>query len=321
MGAVTSNYNNQSSAGAAGSIAYAIQPFAMAKGINQLKSNLIVTSKIRNVSQDAKVQGAGYADSVRFPKWGSLSANTKTVGTEATRQQATMTKVDLQLDTFKTVDFLLEDFGGLFTPSAKEGFAIEAGGALAEAVETDVIALYASAAHTVGDVSTAASVALISSLKKEARTNKWRNTSPFIAVWGTQGEYDLMNDATLKQYIVTGGDQTAIREGSIGNIYGFANYVSNLMPTVAGSPSAEHGLAFQPEAMGIAFVDMTSEVLPGVQVTPMNWSDDEGNLIYSMRSIVGYNQLARGLEVSFDTIYGVKVIEDALLIDVLYGAY
>lgn len=321
MGAVTSNYNNQSSAGAAGSVAYAITPFAMAKGIQTLKSNLVVTSKIRNVSEIAKVQGGGYADSIRFPKWGSLTAQNKAVGTEATRQQVTMTKVDLQLDTFKTVDFLIEDFGGLFTPAAKEAFAIEAGAAIAQAIETDVISKYASAGIDTGDVDTAASVAMISTLKKLARVNKWRNTSPFIAVWGSQGEYDLLNDSTFKQYMVTGGDQSAIREGFIGNVYGFQNYVSNMMPAVAGSPSAEHAIAFQPEAIAIAFVDMTTQSLPCVEVTPMNISDDEGNLVYSMRSIVGYNQLARGLEVSFDTIYGIAVVEPTLLIDVTYGAY
>lgn len=322
MGTRNTTYNNQSSAGAAGSIAYAIQPYAMAKGINNLRETLVMGALITNYSDKARVQGARFADSVRVPKWGTLSANDKTSGTEVTFQQPTMTKADLQIDTHKTVDVLIEDFGGLFTPDAKEGYSVEAGGVLAEAIEADIIALYASAATQLGGITQAADADFVATINYNARNDKWRPNKGRYIVWGPRAERDLLSGNVLQEYVVKGGDQSALRNSQIGNIYRFENYVSNAMPAYTGSPDAEHGIAFQKEAMGIAFLDMSLEgPTPGVEITPIKWADDEGNLVYSMRSLVSYSQSYRGLELSFDTIYGVGVINDSLMYDLVIGDY
>ena len=306
----------------AGDMDYAVNPYAMAKGLERLNANLVVTSLITNYSQEARNQGTRMSQNVRVPIRGSLSAVPKVPGTPATYQQAATTVADIAISTHKTIDFLVEDYGGLFDPSTIEGYMVDAGSTLAEAIENSVIALYASAGATKGTATAGLTMDLLGTLGKDALEAKWRGNESSYLVVGPEGYYDLYNLAQLTQYSINGGDDSMFRNGFIGNLGGFQVFKSNLIPAVAGSPAGEHCMAFQREAMGIAFVDMSTNGLPagygaGVQITPMNKNDDNGNLIYSMRSIVGYSQTNRGMSVSVDSIYGVGVVRSALLFDVL----
>jgi hypothetical protein len=315
-------YFNRTIAGAAGDISYAINPYAMAEGISQLRGNLVVGALATNYSQEARNQGTRFSQNVRVPKWGSLTVNSKVPGTAVTYDQPTMDKVDIPIDTHKTVDILIEDFGGLFTPTAKVAYAQEAGSVLAEAMEDDIIAMYASASKVLGGVNQEADADFIADINYWARVGKWRAGQGRNIVWGSRGEQQLLKSDTLQTTIVQGGDQSALRNAFIGSIYKFDNYVSNAMPAYTGSPNAEHGMAFQREALGVVFMDMSLEsAKPGVQITPIRLSDDNGNLVYSMRSLVSYNQDYRGEAISFDTIYGLGVVNDLLLFDLVIGDY
>jgi hypothetical protein len=305
-----------------GDMTYAINPFAMAKGLERLNYNLVATSLITNYSQEARNQGTRMSAAVRVPIRGALSAVTKTPGSAITYQQAATTKADITINVHESVDFLVEDYGGLFDPSTIEGYMVDAGSTLAEAIENDVIALYASAGATKGTATAGLDMALLGTLQKDAMEAKWRGNEPSYLIVGPEGYYDLWNLAQLTQYNLEGGDQSTFRNGYIGQLGGFETFKSNLIPAVAGSPTGEHCMAFQREAMGIAFVDMSTNGLPagfgaGVSIQPMNKEDDNGNLIYSMRSIVGYSQTNRGMSVSVDSIWGVGVVRSALLFDVL----
>ena len=305
-----------------GDMTYAVNPYAMAKGLERLNANLVVTNLITNYSQEARNQGTRMSANVRVPIRGALSSATKAPGNVASYQQAATTKADIAITTHETVDFLVEDFGGLFDPSTIEGYMVDAGSTLAEAIENDVIALYASAGAEKGAATAGITMDLLGTLQKDAMEAKWRGNEPSFLVVGPEGYYDLWNLAQLTQYTVQGGDQSMLRNGFVGNLGGFDVFKSNLIPAVAGSPAGEHCMAFQRESMGIAFVDMSTNGLPagygaGVQIQPMNKEDDNGNLVYSMRSIVGYSQTNRGITVSVDSIYGVGVVRSALLFDVL----
>jgi hypothetical protein len=306
----------------AGDMTYAINPFAMAKGLERLNYNLVATSLITNYSQEARNQGTRMSAAVRVPIRGALSAATKTPGSAITYQQAATTKADITINVHESVDFLVEDYGGLFDPSTIEGYMVDAGSTLAEAIENDVIALYASAGATKGTATAGITMDLLGTLQKDAMEAKWRGNEPSYLIVGPEGYYDLWNLAQLTQYNLEGGDQSTFRNGYIGQLGGFETFKSNLIPAVAGSPTGEHCMAFQRESMGIAFVDMSTNGLPagygaGVSIQPMNKEDDNGNLIYSMRSIVGYSQTNRGMSVSVDSIWGVGVVRSALLFDVL----
>ena len=308
--------------GGSGDMTYAINPFAMAKGLERLNYNLVATSLITNYSQEARNQGTRMSAAVRVPIRGALAAVTKTPGSAITYQQAATTKADITINVHESVDFLVEDYGGLFDPSTIEGYMVDAGSTLAEAIENDVIALYASAGATKGTATAGLDMALLGTLQKDAMEAKWRGNEPSYLIVGPEGYYDLWNLAQLTQYNLEGGDQSTFRNGYIGQLGGFETFKSNLIPAVAGSPAGEHCMAFQREAMGIAFVDMSTNGLPagfgaGVSIQPMNKEDDNGNLIYSMRSIVGYSQTNRGMSVSVDSIWGVGVVRSALLFDVL----
>ena len=56
------------SASGSGDMTYAVNPYAMAKGLERLNYNLVVTNLITNYSQEARNQGTRMSANVRVPK-------------------------------------------------------------------------------------------------------------------------------------------------------------------------------------------------------------------------------------------------------------
>ena len=87
------------SASGSGDMTYAVNPYAMAKGLERLNYNLVVTNLITNYSQEARNKGTRMSQNVRVPIRGALRAATKTQGTAASYQQAAITKADIAIST------------------------------------------------------------------------------------------------------------------------------------------------------------------------------------------------------------------------------
>lgn len=307
-----------------GALNYHIQQYALAQGLGRLGYDLVVTKLITNYSAEAKNQGSRFAQNVRVPIRGAVTVQNKVAGTSITPTAVTSTKADIAISNHKTWDILVEDWGSLFAQDGvMEGYMIDGASAIAEEVEDDVIALYGSASEQIGTAAAGADEALLRLIRETSRgsTHLFAMNQPTYVVWGVKGEGDLLGE-TMFVKVNEAGTPDALRNASLGRIFGLDNYSSNKMPTVAGSPTAEHAIAFQRDAMGIAFVDMSLQTIPaaftgGVQMAAMTLSDDNGVPAYSLRSIVGYDQLARGTVLSVDTMYGVGVVRSEHLIDVL----
>jgi len=316
------NTYKTSSATDTGSLNYHINEYALVRGLTRLNSDLVVTKLITNYSAQAKAQGSRYAQNVRVPITGTVTATDKTPGTAVTYAAVTSTKADIPINTHKTWDALFEDYGTLFSQSTLLGdYLADASSAIAEEIENDVIALYASAGTQIGTAEGGLTETVLKTARKNARENKFRMSQPMYLVYGTEGEYDLLGVDRHTLANQSGGTD-ALTRASFGTIYGMDLYTSNLMPAVTGSPNAEHCMLFQREAMGIAFVDMNTASVPetytgAVNMQTMSMPDDSGAPIYSLRLIHGYDQKERGTALTVDTIYGVGVVRSALLIDVL----
>lgn len=306
-----------------GSLDAFILPVALAGGLETLKNDAVVAGLVDNYSDVAKAQGASRVGaSVRIPMVGGLTAGNKTANSQSAIQANTSTKYDIPITTFKTVDVLVEDYGMLFVnPTYAQDLVREAMNAIVTAVETAVIANYASAGSQLGTPEAGASANLVRAIAKKASELKWGSAVKNV-VWGNEGTFSLLADTIFTASLSSAGDVSGIRQGKIGQLYGLQNYTSNLMPAVTGSPDAEHALAFRSGGIGIAFCDMSLQNLPeayasGVSMRAMDIKDDNGKPVYSARVIFGYNQLYKGMLLTVDTLFGTAVLDSNRVIDIL----
>lgn len=301
---------------------YGIVPTALANALGSLKSDLRVTSLINNYSSQAKAQGSRYASTVRLPfvNSGGKSARNKTPGTAFDTTAVTTTATTLTINKHKFWDVLVEDYGSLFAQEGiMEVYADEGRYALAEAIESDVIGLYAGLSQSVGSAGGGLTDAVLRAVRKQARDSKFRMNRPIYFVYGPEAEEDLLG--IDKQVLVNeSGTSQALISATFGTRYGMNFVTSNLMPAVTGSPTAEHALCFQSEAFGIAFVDMSgygNYIGANAFQVGMVYSDDSGAPSYSMRMKASDEHRSFGTLLTADTIYGVAEMRDALAIDVL----
>jgi hypothetical protein len=303
---------------------YFIQDVALAKGLARLSADLQVGGLITNYTNEAVQQNAKFAQSILVPILGKGQAKDKLPGVSVVPDAATSTPATILINKHKTYDVFVPDADALFTQKGYLDRLLEDGArAIAEQMEADFLSTYVNAGTTIGAPKGGASANLIRAVKKASRKNLWRQNAPKYIVWGPEGEDDLLGDSLFVNANER-GDQQGVVNGTIDRKFGFNHLVSNLTPEVAGSPGAEHGLAFQSEGIGFAMVPMDGMDLPaevkdrmGVYMRAMTFNDDQGRPVYTMRFIVGYDQKARETILTVDTMYGVKVVRPELVMNVL----
>lgn len=317
-------FKHNSNPDAAGALNYAIQDVALAQGLGRLQSDLVVTRLITNYSREARAQGSRFASAVRVPKRGSVGTTAKAPGVAAVPGSAVMGKGDILINKHRTWDVLVEDYGSLFTGGTiLVDYLTDGASQIAEDIETDVIAnIYTTASRLLGAPGSGMSVNRIREVRKFSRQDKWSQTAPTFMVHGPDGEADLLAENLFVQADQSGSTE-ALVNAFIGRKFGIEHYTSNLMPVIAGSPGAEHAIAFQAESNGIAFIDMNDSDMPaefqnnGVYKRSMDMTDNNGVPTYSLRMIVGYSQLDRGYILTVDSIYGVGSVRNTKAYDVL----
>lgn len=295
------------------------------KSLDALYSDLVVGKLVRNVSDLAAQQNAyAKSDVVKFPKRGAVTATDKASGTASTPTRYTDSlAATLTLNKHKEVVTLVDDFASVFSdPNALEGYLLDGAHAVAEAIESDIIALVADASRSFAyRDATGYTPTRIAEVKKNTRGDKWMGNKPFNAVISPRAEEDLLTNTTIVNHnTLNGVSEDALVRAKLGMIHGFDHYVSNLMPDVVGSPGYELSMLFQPDAIAYAFADMTMggapeiyKNTPGAEVEAMTMTDDSGQPVYSMRVIGQYSALERGNIIVVDAIYGVVTVRPELL--------
>ena len=308
-----------------------IQEKALAMSLATLKNDLVVTSLIKNRTEDARDQGSRFAGSVVVPELSAPAATNKTPGTALTYAQASDQGFTLNIDSYKVVPILLEDYGSLFVGTEGNKLSdliLDAIHNLADAIETDVITnMVSGSSRTLGAPSAGFTTTQIRDLRLKSRQDKWVNAKASNIVVGPEGEADLLADSSFTQNQIGGNERTvrALNDAFLSRTFGFNIYTSNVMPSIAGSPGAEKALSFQDDGAAIAFVDMNvNDALPaeiaaaGANFTAMTINDDNGNPAYSMRMTSQYENKEQGVGVVLSTIYGTGAIRDTQLYTYLY---
>jgi len=275
--------------------------------LRQLRANIIVA---RLVKHDFENEVKKLGDTVKINKVGALTAADKVAGTSVTRQTTTATGQDLVLNKHKVVPFSIEDVArGQANPKAMDEQMLEAGRALAEQYESDVLAAIVAAAaggNIMGAAGAAADEALVLGSRKAFADNKVPQAAMKAAIWGTKDNNALLTTSSSKfTNANTRGDAgSALREGHVGRLYGIEHFESQLINVVAGAPATVQNVGLVPEAVQVAVRPMESPP-EGVGAKGSVTFDEESGL--AVRVVMQYDIDAMALACNCDVLYGIKV--------------
>ena len=220
--------------------------------------------------------------------------------------------VPVVLDKFKTVDAQIGDLiNAQSRPDVLQNVTRAAGIALAAAVESDLMALYANAAASVGTAGTDVTAAVIREARQKLVEAKAPQLEPKYAVLSPKDYAALLGDSNVTNALSYGGAD-AIREGRMPSLYGIELLESQLVPVVSGSPDTTYNLAFTRD-----FAVLASRPLPApLDGTPSAVvMDDESGL--SFRMTLQYSNTQKNHVLSIDLLYGVKAVRPELGVQVL----
>ena len=278
-----------------------------ARALDFLRENIVLT---RLVARDSDYEPGWVGKTLNLPYPGTFTAQDKAADTVATVQTPTGgATVSVTLSKHKVVDFLVEDFAAAQANSnLLDRYVRPAAIALATAVENDLFALYPSlTGGTVGTSGTDLTAATVRSARKLLNDNKAPLDNRALVV-SDKDEVALLGDPALQSYFAF-SRREALAEGSIGRLYGFDVYVSQLVPVVTGTPNSTKNLAFHRDALILATRPFRDPP-PGSGVQASTMLDPETGL--SLRVLYQYDIGNRGVRVGLDILYGVAVLRPTL---------
>jgi len=274
-------------------------------------ANYSIFFNLVNRNYDELVATSG--DTVHIPVNAALSVNDKAANTGVTLQTPTATKVDVSLDKHKEVSFIVEDIAkAQANQDIMQGYMEDGLLAIAEQVDSDLMALYSGLSENTGTGGTDIGADTIVDARKLLTDGKAPLTDRRLVI-SSKDEAALLKveKFTSSNWVQDAGQ--AMKDAYLGRRYGFDIFVHQGVKTSGTSPVTTHNLAFHKNA----FV-LVSRPLPqappntGVLQTVVNYKN------FAIRVTYGYDKSQLGMQVTLDCLYGVAELRDAFGVDV-YG--
>ena len=264
----------------------------------------IVLAKL--VTRDSDIAAFQVGDTLNIPYPGAFTANDKAANTPVTLQVPTATTTTVTLNKHKEASFLIEDaVRATANQDVMDRYMKAAVIPLAEQIESDLMAAGATFTSTVGTYGTDITAATVRSARKVLNDNKAPIDGRVLVV-SDKDEIALLGDSTLQNYFAFAQSQ-GVAEGSIGRLYGFDVYSSQLVIATGTSPVNTKNLAFHPEALILAMRGLP-EAVPGSGAQTAVVNDPVSGL--TLRVTIAYNAANLGHQVTVDVLYGVAKLRD-----------
>lgn len=282
------------------------------EALRVLRKELVLVKRVR---KDYSAEVAQHGKVVTIPKFGSLSANDKTLGSNVTVQDATSTSVNVTLNKHKEATFIIDDFDrAIARNDLLAGYMNSAMAAVAEKVEDDLFALYSGLSGSIGTGGTDLTAAVVRLARKTLMDNKAPRADRTLAISTKDVSALLAADSQFLASYNNTSDKTKLEEGIIGRYMGFDVMESQAVPVVAGSPDVTHNIAFHKDAFALVTRPLDAAVPEGMGVVVQNVTDPESGL--AIRVVLSYNKDRLGVQCTVDLLYGVAEVRDELAIDV-----
>lgn len=279
------------------------------QGLEILRANIVMAKR---VMRDSDVSVFTQGDTLNIPYAGTFTAVQKAAGTAYTAASPSGgSTVQVVLDQHWGVPFTVENAAqAQANADLMRQYMESAVVAIAEKIESSLLAEYANVSSSVGTSGTDLSYATVQSAKKELFDNKAPEGNRTLII-ASKDEVALKQDSDLTNFLAFSRPQD-ISEGSMGRLEGFDIFPSQLVPVVAGTPNSTKCLAFHRDAFILA---MRAIPAPGPGAESVSMRDPVSGLVLNLTyqgSVFG-----RGLNVVVDALWGTKTVRDALATVVL----
>ena len=269
------------------------------RALQALRNAIVLAPKI---TRDSDVAAFTQGATLHIPVPGTFVANTKAAGGNVTLQVPADSRIDVTLNQHKEVTFLIEDILKVQSnQDLMDRYLKNAVIPLAEAIETFLFGLVAAPYTIVSAAATPITAAILRTARKTLNDQKAPRDGRSIIV-SDADEIAILGDTNLANYFAF-AKPDAIAAGSIGRVYGFDVYASQLVPFNVFNSN----FAFTKEAMILAMRGMPDSGAPGVD--QMSISDPVSGL--ALRQTISYNPNALGMQVTLDVLFGASVLRAA----------
>lgn len=280
---------------------------------NTLQRLAAYMSIAKNVSKDTDWTTARQGQTIQVAKTGAVSANNKSSGSSYTVQAPTGTNISVTLNKHKEVTFAIDDPTKVFeNQDTLMRYAEDGAIALAETVETDLLALHSSMSSTLTWNRTSA--ATIDTSLLNIRKFFTDQKVPVLEKKHLAVDATVYNDLLGQQKYTDAswrGANSSVDEGKMLRVYGLEIAESQLIP-VTGSPVAYHNVAYTRNGMILA-----SRPLPKPEGFGGNYSVVmDPNIGISLRTLFWYNADKGEHQLTIDLLYGVAILDTRRVVEV-----
>ena len=266
------------------------------KALPRLMENLVFPNLVYKDFADEHAAGKGAIVRVRKP----VMLTAQEFSGTAAAQDVSEESVEVQLNKLATVDVA---FGAIERATNVDDldrlFIQPAAAALAQKINADGLALFAGVINSTDPVD-AASLAPFLTAAKVLNKNKVP-LSPRCGVWSPDAEAQFRTVPALVNVDQCGSNE-ALRDGSIGRIFGIDNYM-------AQGVNGMLGCVFHPYAF--AFVTRPLAAPAGVESYTTSYNG------ITLRVTRGYDMKTKTEMLSMDVLYGYKLLDPSLAVKVI----
>ena len=271
-----------------------------------LRSNIVLTPRVYS---DSDVAPFSVGDVLHVPYPGTLAATAKSAGTAYTLAQPTgETEVQVTLDKFYAVSFIVEDIvRATANQDLIRNYSRAAAIALAEQIENDGFTEAVTSSKTSGTYGTDLTFDGLLGAWKTMTDNKCPTGERFAAV-STKDIVSLVGDTDLQNWAAfSRGNQVVSSPMNLGPVAGFDDVlVSQLIPTVAATPTQTKNIAWRRDGLICAFRGLP-EPPAGSGAVGANVRDPESGVV--LRSVLAYDATYGGVRVTLEALYGWQTLQ------------
>lgn len=267
-----------------------------AEALGYLQANTVLAFL---VNQDYSNEVATHGQSVKIPFTGALSVNDKAADTDITLQAPADTAVTVTLDKHKEVSFVIEDIAEAFSrPNYLQAYASDAMSVIAEQIDTDIAALYATFSQSID-----ATAGLAEDDFREAARLLDSARAPQVGRYMVLHEDAAYETRGIDRVINSDYRQSlgALAAANfLGDFMGFRLFMNQNIPFSTDLKN----LAFHRNAIVMATRPMPLSTSPNVAQTIAS----EGG--FSVRVTRSYDHDKLGEKFTLDVLYGVAELRD-----------
>lgn len=280
----------------------------MVKGIGALGRNL----KLANLIQrDSGPNPERPLNTLNVTVRGALTARSKAEGNDIVSDAPTNTNVDVVLSYHDYVSWEYEDSAAAKMNPTGFNYYEDALIALGEKIETRCAALYAGLTTQIGAAATPITEAAILEAKARLSALGVPEMGRFAFLDETE-ENRLITMDRLSRADARGNAGQVITEGKVGRLYGIDIHPSNLVSKTTGPPLQTHNIVGHP-MFGLMVMRPLELPKNGSGAAGLYIQDPKTGLAY--RYVYGYDIRAQTTVHTVDVLYGLKVIDPRLALE------